>query len=79
MKAAIDINHEQANAGHRRIKRDRDILADADAAAVKDRATLATLPVTRKSDLTELQASHPPFGGCKGSIKRISGITPGPG
>ena len=40
-----------------------DILADVDAAAITDRAALATLPVTRKSDLTELQAARPPFGG----------------
>ena len=40
-----------------------EILADVDAPAVTNRAALATLPVTRKSDLTELQASRPPFGG----------------
>ena len=38
-------------------------LADADAAAVTDRAALAALPVTRKSELIELQKNDPPFGG----------------
>ncbi len=38
-------------------------LAGVDAAAIKDRAALAQLPVTRKSDLIELQKSLPPFAG----------------
>ena len=37
--------------------------AGVDAAAVNSRAALATLPVTRKSDLIEQQRSQPPFGG----------------
>ena len=40
-----------------------EILADVDPAAVTDRAALAALPVTRKSDLLARQASVPPFGG----------------
>ncbi|MGD1878085.1 MAG: phenylacetate--CoA ligase family protein [Kiloniellaceae bacterium] len=40
-----------------------EILADVDAAAVTGRAALATLPVTRKSDLIERQAAAAPFGG----------------
>src|SRR5262245_21658917 len=39
------------------------ILAGVDADAVRDRAALACLPVTRKSDLTDLQTAHPPFAG----------------
>jgi phenylacetate-coenzyme A ligase PaaK-like adenylate-forming protein len=39
------------------------ILADVDPAAVTGRSALATLPVTRKSRLIELQAEMPPFGG----------------
>jgi phenylacetate-CoA ligase len=39
------------------------ILADIDPAAVTTRAALATLPVTRKSELAELQKASRPFGG----------------
>jgi len=39
------------------------ILADVDPAAVKSRQALAKLPVTRKSDLGELQKATPPLGG----------------
>lgn len=39
------------------------ILADVEPAGVTSREALAALPVTRKSDLIELQASEPPFGG----------------
>jgi phenylacetate-CoA ligase len=39
------------------------LLADVPAHAVPDRAALATLPVTRKSDLMALQKAEPPFGG----------------
>ena len=39
------------------------ILAEADSDAVVDRAALAGLPVTRKSDFVRLQAEDPPFGG----------------
>ncbi|MBS0320619.1 MAG: AMP-binding protein [Proteobacteria bacterium] len=38
-------------------------LADVDAAAVTSRAALAALPVTRKSELGDLQRQRPPFGG----------------
>jgi phenylacetate-CoA ligase len=38
-------------------------LADVPAHGVPDRAALAKLPVTRKSDLIALQKSEPPFGG----------------
>jgi len=39
------------------------ILAGVDPASVTGRESLAQLPVTRKSDLQELQKQHPPFGG----------------
>ena len=39
------------------------ILAAVDPAAVTSRAALARLPVTRKSDLGELQKGMPPLGG----------------
>ncbi|WP_432380916.1 phenylacetate--CoA ligase family protein [Duganella sp. P38] len=39
------------------------ILADVNAADINSRAALATLPLTRKSDLQQLQARHAPFGG----------------
>ena len=41
----------------------RRLLASVDAAAVTSRAALARLPVTRKSELPELQRAEPPFGG----------------
>lgn len=39
-----------------------ELLAGVNAADVTGRAALAQLPVTRKSDLTELQKARPPFG-----------------
>ena len=57
------------------------ILADVDARAVSSRAALAALPVTRKSDLHELQRTTVPFGGLNatpaGQLARIF-ISPGP-
>ena len=52
------IDHAKANAPYFRAH-----LAGVDARAVSDRAALAQLPLTRKSDLVELQRRHPPFGG----------------
>ncbi len=40
-----------------------DLLADIDTDAIDDRAALAKLPVTRKSELSARQAAAPPFGG----------------
>ncbi|MDV7339647.1 AMP-binding protein [Terasakiella sp. A23] len=40
-----------------------DLLADIDPASITDRAALATIPVTRKSDLIDMQRENPPFGG----------------
>ena len=38
-------------------------LAEFDPAAVKDRESLAELPLIRKSEILRAQAAHPPFGG----------------
>ncbi len=58
-----------------------ELLGDISADAVTDRAALAQIPVTRKSDLQALQKSHPPFGGLiarqPGTLKRIF-QSPGP-
>ncbi len=57
------------------------ILAGVDARAVTTRAALAALPVTRKSDLHELQRTTAPFGGLNatpaGQLARIF-VSPGP-
>lgn len=59
----------------------RELLADCDANAVVSREALATLPVTRKSDLIDRQKSKKPFGGLAtcgpGSMKRVY-ASPGP-
>jgi len=39
------------------------VLADVDADAIVDRAALARVPITRKSELLELQQANRPFGG----------------
>jgi phenylacetate-coenzyme A ligase PaaK-like adenylate-forming protein len=57
------------------------LLADVDPRAVTDRATLARLPVTRKSELHTIQQSAPPFGGLAASagaeVAKIF-VSPGP-
>ena len=56
-------------------------LAGIDPAAVTSRATLAKLPLLRKSDLVELQKAAPPFGGFNvtppGRMRRLL-MSPGP-
>lgn len=58
-----------------------DLLGNVSADAVSDRAALARVPVTRKTDLSALQKSNPPFGGLiatqPGKLKRIF-QSPGP-
>src|SRR5262245_4741154 len=57
------------------------ILADVEPADVSDRAALAALPVTRKSDLVALQAAEPPFGGLSAVPLAKTGrvfVSPGP-
>jgi len=57
------------------------ILADVDPAAITSRAALSRLPVTRKSELVELQKAARPFGGfaalARGEAARIF-ASPGP-
>ena len=59
----------------------RDLLADVEPNDITDRAALAALPVTRKSDLIELQRQKMPFGGLstviRGNLVRIY-QSPGP-
>ena len=56
------------------------ILAGVDAAAVNSRAALAKLPVTRKSDLGELQKAMPPLGGLNATpLERLAKIFVSPG
>ena len=56
-------------------------LAGIDPLEVRDRAALAALPVTRKSELVRLQAENPPFGGFVASevaeLARVF-LSPGP-
>jgi phenylacetate-CoA ligase len=55
-------------------------LKDIDASGVTSRAALAELPLTRKSELVELQAKNPPFGGLlAGQIPELSTIFQSPG
>jgi phenylacetate-CoA ligase len=57
------------------------ILADIDPAAVTTREALAKLPVTRKSELIELQRQRPPLGGLNatplGKLAKLF-VSPGP-
>ncbi|TQF77813.1 phenylacetate--CoA ligase [Elioraea sp. Yellowstone] len=57
------------------------LLADVAPDAICTRAALASLPLTRKSDLSAIQAEHPPFGGLTtipaGRLARIF-VSPGP-
>jgi phenylacetate-CoA ligase len=57
------------------------LLGEIDAAGITSRAALARLPVTRKSDLKQLQQAQPPFGGMNAtplqSLSRVF-MSPGP-
>ena len=56
------------------------ILADVDPQAVTSRAALARLPVTRKSDLSELQRQEPPLGGLNAThLNKLAKIFVSPG
>ena len=55
-----------------------EVLAEVTPAAVTDRASLATLPVTRKDDLKERQTAKPPFGGLAGAAATRFFASPGP-
>jgi phenylacetate-CoA ligase len=57
------------------------ILADVDPHAVGSRAALAKLPVTRKSDLKDLQRTMPPLGGLNATpVEKLAKlfVSPGP-
>jgi phenylacetate-coenzyme A ligase PaaK-like adenylate-forming protein len=57
------------------------ILGNVDAASVTTRAALARLPVTRKSDLGELQKAEPPLGGLNATpVEKLARlfVSPGP-
>ncbi len=70
------IAHARANAPHF-----AELFADVEAEGVTSREALAALPVTRKSELIELQKADPPFGGlaaaAPGALARIF-ASPGP-
>ena len=72
----VQIAHAQAQAPH--FAR---LLADVDPAVVTSRIALARLPVTRKSELSELQRAMPPLGGlaaiAAGAAARLF-ASPGP-
>ena len=59
----------------------RDLLAEVRPETVSDRRALAELPLTRKSDLIELQRRNPPFGGFAAvpvsALRRVF-VSPGP-
>jgi len=56
------------------------ILADIDPQSVTSRAALARLPVTRKSDLAELQKQQPPLGGLNATpLNQLAKIFVSPG
>ena len=55
------------------------ILADVDPAGVTSRAALARLPVTRKSDLAELQKAERPFGGLNATLAQLGKVFVSPG
>jgi len=56
-----------------------DILVDVDPDAVTNEGTLAQLPITRKSDLIQLQKDHPPLGGLVSDWGAIGRILQSPG
>ena len=69
------IAHAKANAPYY-----RELLADVDPAAITTREALARLPITRKSDLKDIQTRHPPFGGLNGwDVGRFAHIYQSPG
>ena len=56
------------------------VLADVHAHEINDRASLARLPVTRKSDLLSLQKDEPPFGGMTSvPLTRLARVFASPG
>jgi phenylacetate-CoA ligase len=62
-RALLDALPEQIDNARRRAPAYSAILEGVSADAITTRAALAELPVTRKSNLADRQASNPPFGG----------------
>ena len=57
-----------------------ELLEGVDIAAVRDRTALASLPITRKSDLVARQTSAPPFGGFAATpVAELSRVFASPG
>ena len=72
---AAQIAHAKANAPYY-----RELLSKVEPAAISSREALAQLPVTRKSDLNDIQTRHPPFGGLNGlDTGRFAHIYQSPG
>jgi phenylacetate-CoA ligase len=55
------------------------ILADVDPAGIASRVALAKLPVTRKSDLAELQKAERPLGGLNTTLAQLGKVFVSPG
>ena len=69
------IAHAKANARYY-----REILADVDPTEITTREALARLPITRKSDLRNIQTQQPPFGGLNGwDVGQFAHIYQSPG
>jgi phenylacetate-CoA ligase len=69
------IAHAKANAPYY-----RELLSDIEPGAITTRQALAQLPVTRKSDLRDIQSRQPPFGGLNGwDTGRFAHIYQSPG
>jgi phenylacetate-CoA ligase len=72
---ARQIAHAKANALYY-----RELLSNVEPAAITTREALAQLPVTRKSDLKDIQTRHKPFGGLNGrDIGKVAHIYQSPG
>jgi phenylacetate-CoA ligase len=56
-----------------------DLLSDVDVEKISSRAQLAALPVTRKSDLIDLQNKQPPFAGLVTGAAKVDRIYQSPG
>lgn len=57
-----------------------EILKDVDPASINSREALATLPVTRKSDLIAKQKAHPPLGGLNAEpVSEVANVFMSPG
>ena len=72
---SAQLAHAKANTSHY-----AEAFADLDTASINSREALATLPVTRKSDLAALQKKNPPLGGINTvPLSELSHIFASPG